>query len=214
MFKEVPKNNYSSAKRKPVLGVGINDAGYKTIYEEDGKKYRCPFYVKWKDMIRRCYSKKMHNNRPTYEGCSVCDEWLVFSNFKSWMERQDWEGNHLDKDLKVKGNKVYSPDNCLFVSPLVNGIIHENKKTRGDYPLGVSFHKATNKFVVNISLNGVSQYLGLYHCSNDAETAYLKRKCEIVRTLLQGQKNELIKLSLVEKTKEYESKLENLKDGK
>lgn len=214
MFKEIPKNNYSSAKRKPVLGVGINDADYKTIYEEEGNKYRCPFYVKWKDMLRRCYSEKVHKNRPTYKGCTVCEEWVIFSNFKRWMEQQEWEGNHLDKDLKVKGNKVYSPDHCLFVSPLVNGLIHENKKTRGKYPLGVSFHKATNKFVVNISLNGSSEYLGVFHCVSDAEIAYLKRKSEIVSSILPGQKNDLVKFALVEKIKEYELKLEKLKNGK
>jgi len=214
MFKEVPITKNMNWNRKPVLGVGINDADYKTIYEEDGKKYRCPFYIKWKDMIRRCYSEKIHKNRPTYEECSVCEEWLTFSNFKCWMEQQDWKGNHLDKDLKVKGNKVYSPDYCLFVSPLVNGLMHENKKTRGKYPLGVSFHKATNKFVVNISLNGSSEYLGVFTCVNDAELAYLKRKAEIVSLILHEQKNELVKLALVEKIKEYELKIEELKNGK
>ena len=79
--------------KKLVYGIGINDADYavtewETI-EVNGKRKKklvwgCPYYRTWKDMLRRCYSTKFQETNPTYIGCSVSDEWLTFSVFKSW----------------------------------------------------------------------------------------------------------------------------------
>lgn len=96
--------------RELVYGVGVDDLDYpKKKLLPNGKYSFCPYYQRWRGMIRRCYSKAQLGKNPNYEGCTVCDEWLTFSNFKSWMEKQDWEGKELDKDLLVRGNKVYSP---------------------------------------------------------------------------------------------------------
>lgn len=103
---------------RKVQGVGIMDADYivdvREYWVENGKRksrlvWSCPFHRKWSDMLVRCYSPKRLEYRQSYAGCYVCDEWLTFSNFKSWMEKQDWEGKHLDKDLLQTGSKVYSP---------------------------------------------------------------------------------------------------------
>ena len=133
-------------KNKLVYGVGINDADYIVcIYEElprtNGKQnqkivWRCPFYSRWMSMLRRCYSKAYQEKQPSYKGCSVCEEWLTFSNFKSWMETQDWEGKQLDKDLLVYKNKIYSPETCVFIDQRLNTFLVKSNKTRGDYPLG------------------------------------------------------------------------------
>ena len=76
-------------------------------------------------MLQRCYSESHLVRQPTYKGCSVCEEWLTFSNFKSWMEQQDWEGKQLDKDLLVYKNKIYSPETCVFVSSVINSFFVE-----------------------------------------------------------------------------------------
>ena len=126
---------------KLVYGVGINDAIYTTQPMINGKQVVCPYYRTWKDMIRRCYSTKYYDKRPTYEGCSVADEWLVFSKFKAWMETQDWEGNQLDKDILLQGNRIYSKDTCAFVSGSVNSFVLNNQAIRGEYKIGVSYNK-------------------------------------------------------------------------
>ena len=136
---------------KLVHGVGINDATYNVyLYEQtDGRQiivWRCPYYARWCHMLQRCYSDNWHERHPTYIGCSVCEEWLIFSNFKRWMEQQDWEGNQLDKDLLVKGNKEYNPDNCVFVTRMVNSFLTDRDNARGEYLIGVHFNKSTNKF--------------------------------------------------------------------
>lgn len=102
-----------------VFGVGINDVG-RVSNNKNGANYRCPFYARWHSMITRCYSEKFQYKNPSYIGCSVCDEWLTFSNFKRWMEQQDWHGKDLDKDILVKGNRVYSPETCMFVDRKTN----------------------------------------------------------------------------------------------
>ena len=47
---------------------------------------------------------------------------VKFSGFGKWFDDNNIDGYHLDKDIKVKGNKVYSPDTCLFVSHKDNNI--------------------------------------------------------------------------------------------
>lgn len=112
-------------------GVGINDV--------DGKVDGCPFYRRWNSMLQRCYSENYHKYRPTYKDCEVCEDWLTFSNFKSWMEEQDWEGKQLDKDFLGNG-KLYSPETCCFISGKVNSFLAISKEDK-ELPIGVSLTK-------------------------------------------------------------------------
>jgi len=98
-----------------VFGVATSDSSYVTQKTIDGVMVVCPFYRKWISMLTRCYSKNYQLRHPTYKGCSVSDEWLLFSAFKSWMKKQDWDGKQLDKDLLISGNKIYSPDRYMNV---------------------------------------------------------------------------------------------------
>ncbi len=96
-----------------VCAVGfVSEGNFKTTI--DGKDTK--IYKTWRHMLERCYDKKYQAKRPTYIGCSVCAEWHNFQIFAEWMSEQDYEGKQLDKDIKVKGNKVYSPDTCTFVT--------------------------------------------------------------------------------------------------
>jgi len=121
-FEEVPANINSLSKRRLVCGVGVNDADYMVHFIKNGIKIRCVYHATWTAMLKRCYSEACQKRQPAYIGCSVCDKWLIFSNFKAWMEKQDFKGKHLDKDIKIKGNKVYSPEACSFVSAAENVI--------------------------------------------------------------------------------------------
>lgn len=53
-----------------VHGVGINDAGYTVEKRErlSGRRkviWACPYYVKWKNMLLRCYSKNIKRKDQT-----------------------------------------------------------------------------------------------------------------------------------------------------
>lgn len=118
---------------KLVAGVGVNDADYPVVRfgkDINGKRNRewvCPFYKTWSAMLNRCYQKATNNEYSAYKDTTVCDDWHTFSNFKSWMERQDWEGKELDKDLLTDNNQ-YAPENCIFIPEWMNSLIAGEKK--------------------------------------------------------------------------------------
>lgn len=93
-------------------------------------------YTTWRSMLQRCYDQKYQSRQPAYEGCSVCDEWHNFQNFAEWFEVNYIKGYHLDKDIKIKGNRVYSPDACLFVSQAQNSIEASAKRYKLISPQG------------------------------------------------------------------------------
>lgn len=168
--------------KKLVQGVGINDATYATCPAVNGVRVTCQFYSIWSAMLRRAYSKNYKNRNPTYEGVTVCEEWHRFSVFKAWMETQDWEGKQLDKDLLVPGNKIYSPDTCIFVSSQVNCFLNKQTSSRGEFPIGVYFNKKNKKFLAQCRILGYrarQEYLGLFDCPKEAHKAWLDRKREL-----------------------------------
>lgn len=174
-----------------VWGWGINDADYpvhtyESWYDEVGeykrkRTWQCPYYIKWRNMIERCYSQKSLAIRLSYEGCYVCDEWKYFSSFKAWMEQQDWEGKDLDKDLIVKGNKLYSPETCFFIPSVVNTFMTERSRNRGEYPIGVTLRKINGRFkaACNDYKTNLPVYLGDFTTPEEAFRAWLLKKTEL-----------------------------------
>ena len=174
-------------KKRFVYGVGINDADYAI----NGKDGPCVFHRAWSSMLYRCYSEYYQKKYPTYKGCSVCKEWLTFSNFKKWMEYQDFEGKQLDKDILISGNKVYSPDACVFISSAVNSLLNDHGSARGKYKQGVTWCKRNNKFISQISLHGVNKNLGRYDTEQESHAAYVKAKSSYIREVADTQESKV-----------------------
>ena len=178
---------------KLVYGVGTNDLGYRTQVYEDvtkdgGKKgrkhvFKCKYYAAWKNMLKRCYSNKYLESRPTYIGASVCSEWLSATAFKKWMEEQDWDGKCLDKDIVVPGSKLYSPETCAFVLEATNTFVLANDASRGDYPVGVDLRKRAGKYRArcNNPFTGKNEHLGYFSTPEDAHEAWRKRKHDLAQ---------------------------------
>ena len=176
---------------KLVCGVGIydlrDDPSYITNKKNGGKiVWRCPFYFNWKSVLRRCYSERCLQKHPTYRGCSVCEEWKTFSNFMAWMKTQPWEGKQLDKDILGPGNKVYSPETCVFVSGNLNRLLNNNPAKRGKYPMGVKFNKYKNKFEASITKFGNTRYIGYYYTPDEAHEAYKKERSKYILEIAQN----------------------------
>lgn len=191
----------ASPFRRPIYGWGINDANYRVIISEkvDGKTkqlWKCPYYTKWFSMLNRCLSPKYKENKETYTDKVICEEWKYFSNFRMWMVTQDWRGRHLDKDLLVLNNRVYSPETCCFVTLEVNGFMTKRQNDRGAYPIGVSLYKPTpthHPFIASISKFRVykkSQSLGRFDCPLLAHKAWQVAKIERAYLLREGYKDE------------------------
>lgn len=201
--------------KKLVCGVGNNDAGYVTRKFEttgyvDGKRkrklvWRCAYYQTWKSMIERCYSDKCQERYPTYKNCTVSDNWLTFSVFKSWMEKQDWEGEHLDKDLLFEGNKIYSPETCVFVSPMVNTFTIDCGAARGEWMIGVIWCKAAGKFKSQCRnpFTSEKEYLGYFTCEVEAHAAWRKRKLELAKELAAEQEDPRVAKALIDRYTNY-----------
>ena len=168
---------------KLVYGVGFNDKTRPVFV--GGKKVK--EYALWQRMLERCFSEKYQTRRPTYKGCNVSDNFLNYSFFYDWCQEQigfgkvDEKGRSwcLDKDLLFVGNKTYSETACVFVPNEINSFFNECGNARGEYPLGVSFNKASGKFTAYCAVNGKLQYLGcLTHLKKPLLfTSLLKSHC-------------------------------------
>lgn len=192
-----------------VYGVGINDANYYTTGSVGGTWSICPYYSRWRNMLKRCYCPNYREKYPTYQGCYACDEWLTFSNFKAWMEQQDWENKELDKDLLVIGNKCYSPTTCVFISPAINSLIIWQKRSTGGLLAGVGHHSGTGKFraICRNPFTRKGESLGLFHAEIDAHLAWKKRKRELVVEVAASIEDDKIKQALLQHYKHEDTTL-------
>lgn len=178
--------------RKLLYGVGINDANYpvqEMSVNSQGKTERlstCPYYSRWYDILRRCYNKKALKSHPTYKDCFISEDWKVFSNFKQWMGKQDWEGKYLDKDLIVKGNKEYSENTCIFISNALNTFISKGKRSKNGLLVGVSWHKRDEVFTAQCHdiILGKLVHLGYHKTEQMAYEAYLVYKKNLIPRML------------------------------
>lgn len=170
-------------KIKTVCGFGINDANYEvqTMCYSEGKVVRvhtCPYYSRWYDMIRRCYNKRALSKRNSYEKVTVCEDWAVFSKFKDWMSKQDWENKVLDKDL-LSGIE-YSPTTCLFIPESVNVFIKDRVKNKANKR--GSYYHSRDKVYESYCSNQFTkrlEYLSRFKNEDDAHNAWKVRKLEL-----------------------------------
>jgi len=158
-------------KRSLVYGVGVNDWVGKVSV--DGKLIR--EYQLWKGMLERCFCEKFKQKCPAYEGVTCSKEWLSMTKFiedVSQMRGYGLSGWALDKDILQKGNKLYNKDTCCFVPLEVNNLLTKRDKARGEFPVGVCFHKASGKFMAKLRINGKRKFLGLFTTPEEAFQVY------------------------------------------
>lgn len=164
-------------RRALVWGVGINDI-------ERGKCLE-PAAQTWYGMLMRCYSSKYTAKYKTYQQCTVSEEWHKLSNFKRWFDDPAngyREGYQLDKDILVKGNKLYSPETCCFVPNEINSlIVKPSRKTR--HLLGV--FPSDDKFRVIMNKNNRLICIGRYDTEDDAFAVYKNEKEKHIKFMAQ-----------------------------
>lgn len=170
-FKEIKALQKTIARRRTAFGIGINDAEYMTTVSINGKIKQCPIHSAWALMLERCYSDKSLKKHPRFIGITVCKEWRLFSNFRDWVLMQDDKGMRLNISIKVKGNKVYSPDTCLFIPQELEGFL-DCKTTISGLPKGVSENKDSIKYTAAIKYNGKKRNLGRFNTIEQAKAAF------------------------------------------
>ena len=131
-LKGLVKNPYD----KTVFGIGYLGEG------KYNKKDYCEIYRIWTQILQRCYDPYKLNECPAYIDCYVCKLWHCFQNFAEWYEKNYYNCNEekmeVDKDILIKGNKIYSPETCMIVPRRINILFVKQQRRRGKYPIGVS----------------------------------------------------------------------------
>jgi hypothetical protein len=125
--KEIHWNNFKSGNvknpyDKSVFGYGyIGEGKHVTRFKSKKKN---PYYNIWISMIERCCCEDKRDKHPAYEGCSICEEWMCYQTFADWCDENYYdiktERMHIDKDILINGNKLYSPATCVFVPQRIN----------------------------------------------------------------------------------------------
>ena len=180
---------YPSVYGYGYLGVDKNGNVPKTREFKDGKNVHAWEHNKWQSMLQRCFDNKLKERNPTYKDVTCCNRWLCFANFLEDFEILKQEYNwsedkklNLDKDILHKDNKVYSLENCVLVPDWINLLFTKRDASRGQYPVGVSYHKASKKYQALCSINGKRIRLGYYSTPQEAFNTYkIAKEQEIKR---------------------------------
>ena len=134
-------------------------------------------------MFRRCNSPIGSKHNPAYHDCFVCDEWHYFSNFLSWFKDNYIKGYALDKDILVKGNKMYSPKTCCFVPIEINSLL-TNRRNHRRNALG-TFKTKNGTFQAQCSMRGKIVHLGTFKTEKEAFAAYKQCKESYIKEVAQ-----------------------------
>ena len=174
-----------------VYNIGVLGTKYaSTINGVHTKEYKL-----WCSMLQRCYSDSFKNKRPTYKDCKCSENFKSYEYFYEWchgqigFDNEDW---HLDKDLLVKGNKVYSENTCVFIPKEINILLINCTASRGKHLIGVYWSKTANAFVARVSRNkGCSEHLGLFNTELEAFKAYKKAKESFIKEQAEKYKSQI-----------------------
>ena len=167
-----------------IYGKGILGEGFK---QSESQSYS---FQLWKNMLKRCYSEVSFKKSPSYEQCLTSETFNDYQQFKTWCNSQLGFGNtgwELDKDILVKGNKVYSEDTCCFVPKEINLLLVKHDKGRGDYLLGVDYHKSRKQFRARCS----DKHLGWFNTELEAFRAYKQAKEAYIKEVASKWKDQI-----------------------
>ena len=155
-----------------VYGVGV--LGTKHPITINGVQTK--EYVLWCSMLKRCYSEGYKKKHQTYKDCEVSENFKSYEYFYEWCNEQfgfGIEDFELDKDLLIKGNKIYSESTCIFIPYEINLLLTKCTASRGEHLIGVCWDKAKKAFVARVSMSkGKREYLGLFNTELEAFNAY------------------------------------------
>jgi len=198
---------------KLIHGWGINDCNHiiqinEEVGKTDGKRVRrcvwiCPYYLKWKGMLRRVLCPKFTNKNKNYYGCTIESSWRYFSNFIKWVDSQpnrDWQNCDLDKDLIYSGNKHYGPDTCFFINGKLNSFLLDRSNDNGPHMLGVHWNKNSKSFQAYCNnpfvKGGKGKHLGYFDSELEAHLAWKAKKHEYACALAELQDDLRVATSL------------------
>ena len=195
-YDEFKKGIIKCPYEKRYYNIGYLGSGNYKV-SENGKHTKV--YNAWCSMLQRCYDSKFHKRQPTYMNCEICKEWHNFQNFGSWYNENYYEieGEKmcLDKDILVKGNKIYSPDTCIFVPNAINMLFVKCNKSRGDNLIGTNLYKGKYRVQCRVlnpeTRKSENKYLGCYATEQKAFEVYKQFKEKNIKEVADYYKNKI-----------------------
>ena len=186
--KEINQGKIADRLKPSVFGVGIIGNKYPTTINRKSTKH----YVLWKSMLERCYSDNPKKVFTTYKNCIISDSFLHYEYFYDWCNKQigfNCDNFDLDKDLLIKGNKVYSESACVFLPKEINLALSTKKSQRGGCLIGVRKTKTGYQSRCNIS--GKNYSLGVFNTEIEAFNAYKQAKENYLKELANKWKDKI-----------------------
>jgi hypothetical protein len=188
-YYRVVTNNVKNPMKPNFFGVGYIGIGKFSMKKESVSR-NC--INSWTNMLSRAYNKKVLEVRPNYKDVTVCEEWHNFQNFAKWYKNnynlETMKGWQLDKDILVKGNKIYSPDTCCFVPQEINQIFTlKSKKSE----CATSVYKQGNRYVACIRKNSIRSTIGTYNSIEEAFQAYRIEKENYIKEIANKWKDKI-----------------------
>lgn len=171
-----------------VYGIGITGNKYpRSINCKVTKEYDA-----WIHMLQRSFDDKCKERQPSYDVVSCCEEWLNYENFYEWLHSQPnfdkwYNGKRwaIDKDILVKGNKIYSPETCCLIPQNVNCLFLKREAERGIYPIGVSYKNDGFLASCHNPFTNRREELRYYSAPEKAFDAYKVYKEDLIKQVAQ-----------------------------
>ena len=210
IYDRFKKGDVRNPYDKTVCGVGYLGEGIHKV-SENGKMTK--MYTVWNSMLHRAYNEKYHNRFPSYKDVTVCREWHNFQVFGDWFQDNYYKIENeimcMDKDILIKGNKLYSPETVCFVPERINTLIVKCNGSRGELPVGVAFNKLHKKYQSQVA-NGKGEIirLGAFDTPEEAFLEYKLHKENLIKEVANEYK-EKIPLKLYEALIKYQVEIDD-----
>ena len=188
LFSNLPQYRLKIMSSKLAYGVGFNDRKYPTRVKGKNTKQ----YHLWYNLLARCCCPDVQKKHPTYIGCTVSENFKNYSYFYAWCQNQigfGQKGFQLDKDLLLKGNKVYSETSCLFLPRELNNLLTSSKQNRGNLPIGVSVHQG--RLAVRCCRKPAPHHVGLFDTVEEAFATYKQVKESYIKSQAEKWKDQI-----------------------
>ena len=181
-------------KERLVYGLGMNDSKCANTIPKGNTRG----YTIWQQMLFRCTEQGQAKNQ-SYTGCTVSDNFKSYTFFYEWCNKQVGFGNKddngkswcLDKDILVKGNKLYSEDTCVFVPQRINTLLINSGAIRGEFPVGVTLDKRGTKYTARCCGADGRKVLGYFNTAEEAFHAYKVFKENLIKQVANEYKDQL-----------------------
>ena len=190
-LEHIRKGSVKDPYSPSVCGVGI----LGTKYPSRVNGFHTKEYKLWTGMLERCYSITLKKKYPTYKDCEVSENFKSYEYFYEWCHKQvgfnnkDWQ---LDKDLIIKGNKVYDENTCVFLPNEINILLTKRTALRGKHLIGVYWSNTNKAFVAQVNKNkGKQEHLGSFTTEIEAFNAYKQAKESFVKEQAEKWKDKI-----------------------